>query len=299
MGPPQQVGRERYRLGLLLFLVPVLMTWIAPYAAAIFGTAGIYGFLESRALEALLLVGLFLLGGDFWDKLGALFKHRATIEFDAKAPQAFAEPLSSLSVASLIPRSSAWVERRYAGHCSCGPYRNRAGLTTMNRFGIRTLGWQAPRCSAPARRSGPTSSDRRCPGWPTGRAARSSRWPPDPRAPRSGQLQEWWRSFNDPVLDQLVAEAQRVNPNVRTAGLRIMEARAQLGIAGSTLYPQVQQVTGELLGVGEQRAGAPDTSARDLQRRAAHQLGTRFLGQVQAQHRGRGCRLFRQHRPVR
>ena len=50
------------------------------------------------------------------------------------------------------------------------------------------------------------------------------------------------------MLDHLVAEAQRVNPNVRTAGMRIMEARAQLGIAGSTLYPQVQQATGEVLG---------------------------------------------------
>ena len=79
--------------------------------------------------------------------------------------------------------------------------------------------------------------------------------------PRSGQLQQWWRTFNDPVLDQLVAEAQRVNYNVRTAGLRIMEARAQLGIAGSTSYPQVQQATGELLGVGEHRRGTPDTTA--------------------------------------
>lgn len=81
------------------------------------------------------------------------------------------------------------------------------------------------------------------------------------RAPRSGQMQEWWRNFNDPVLDQLILEAQRVNPNVRTAGMRIMEARAQLGIAGSTRYPQVQQVAGELLSVGEQRSGAPDSSA--------------------------------------
>jgi len=79
--------------------------------------------------------------------------------------------------------------------------------------------------------------------------------------PRSGQLQQWWRTFNDTVLDQLVAEAQRVNYNVRTAGLRIMEARAQLGIAGSTSYPQVQQATGELLGVGEHRRGTPDTTA--------------------------------------
>jgi NodT family efflux transporter outer membrane factor (OMF) lipoprotein len=61
---------------------------------------------------------------------------------------------------------------------------------------------------------------------------------------------EWWRSFGDPVLDRLVAEAQRVNPGVRTAGMRIMEARAQLGIAGSTLYPQLQQATAELLRTG-------------------------------------------------
>ena len=32
------------------------------------------------------------------------------------------------------------------------------------------------------------------------------------------QTEEWWRNFNDPVLDHLVAEAQRVNPDVRTLG---------------------------------------------------------------------------------
>ena len=83
----------------------------------------------------------------------------------------------------------------------------------------------------------------------------------DPRGPRSPQTQEWWRTFKDPVLDQLVAEAQRVNPNVRTAGIRIMEARAQLGIAGSTRYPQFQQATGEVLWAGEQRSNGQDISA--------------------------------------
>jgi NodT family efflux transporter outer membrane factor (OMF) lipoprotein len=80
------------------------------------------------------------------------------------------------------------------------------------------------------------------------------------RGQHGAPLQAWWRNFNDPVLSQLIANAQRANPTVRTAGLRIMEARAQLGIAGSTLYPQVQQATGELLGVGAQRSGAPDNS---------------------------------------
>jgi len=86
----------------------------------------------------------------------------------------------------------------------------------------------------------------------------------DPRIVRSGRLQTWWRSFNDPVLDGLIAEAQRVNPNVRTAGLRIMEARAQLGIAGSTRFPQVQQMTGEVLRFGEVRDGAPDSNGVSL-----------------------------------
>ncbi len=61
----------------------------------------------------------------------------------------------------------------------------------------------------------------------------------DPRVPRGPITPDvWWRAFDDPVLDHLIAEAQRVNPNVLVAGLRIMEARAQLGIAGSALYPQ-------------------------------------------------------------
>jgi NodT family efflux transporter outer membrane factor (OMF) lipoprotein len=83
-----------------------------------------------------------------------------------------------------------------------------------------------------------------------------------PQVPRPSQSHaEWWRHFNDPVLDQFVAEAQRANLNVRTAGLRIMEARAQLGIAGSTLYPQVRQATGDVLWGGEIKRGAPDFNA--------------------------------------
>jgi NodT family efflux transporter outer membrane factor (OMF) lipoprotein len=67
-----------------------------------------------------------------------------------------------------------------------------------------------------------------------------------PRRPEPHR-DEWWRNFGDPALEWLVAEAQRMNPSVRTAGLRIMEARALLGIAGSAQYPQLQQVTAQAL----------------------------------------------------
>ena len=73
------------------------------------------------------------------------------------------------------------------------------------------------------------------------------------------QVDEWWRNFDDPVLEKLVEEAQRLNPGVRTAGLRILEARAQLGIAGSGLYPQLQQLNGDGLCVGTERSDGRST----------------------------------------
>ncbi|MCB1966730.1 MAG: TolC family protein, partial [Candidatus Accumulibacter sp.] len=76
----------------------------------------------------------------------------------------------------------------------------------------------------------------------------------------SAVTREWWRSLDDPVLDALIDEALRRNPNVRIAGLRILEARANLGIAGSTLYPQVQQLSGEALRVGQRQDGGPNSA---------------------------------------
>ena len=76
-------------------------------------------------------------------------------------------------------------------------------------------------------------------------------------APAGGpsSIDEWWRNFHDPILDQLIAEAQLRNPGVRTAGLRIMEARAQLGIAQSALYPQLQQLQGDAVYFGTRENG--------------------------------------------
>ncbi|MGZ5010764.1 MAG: efflux transporter outer membrane subunit [Methylobacter sp.] len=58
--------------------------------------------------------------------------------------------------------------------------------------------------------------------------------------------QDWWKTFNDPVLNQLIDRAYLDNLNIRVAGVRILEARAQLGIAIGDLYPQNQQLTGSL-----------------------------------------------------
>ena len=58
------------------------------------------------------------------------------------------------------------------------------------------------------------------------------------------ELSEWWTVFNDPVLNQLMEQSFRQNLPLQITGLRILEARARLGIAEGNKYPQVQQIGG-------------------------------------------------------
>ena len=58
------------------------------------------------------------------------------------------------------------------------------------------------------------------------------------------EVVKWWEIFNDPVLDSLVDLAYQQNLPLQIAGLRILEARAQLGIAVGNQYPQLQQAGG-------------------------------------------------------
>lgn len=60
----------------------------------------------------------------------------------------------------------------------------------------------------------------------------------------------WWKAFNDPALDKLIDLAYKQNLSLQIAGLRILEARAQLGYATGRQYPQVQLATGEATAVG-------------------------------------------------
>ncbi len=67
------------------------------------------------------------------------------------------------------------------------------------------------------------------------------------------EYSNWWKAFNDPVLDRLIDQAYRGNLSLRVAGVRVLEARAQLGIAVGRLYPQAQQASGSLQDVGHKR----------------------------------------------
>ena len=58
------------------------------------------------------------------------------------------------------------------------------------------------------------------------------------------ELVEWWKVFNDPVLDELVETARVSNNTLAIAGVRVLEAQAQLGVATGLQYPQVQVASG-------------------------------------------------------
>ena len=62
----------------------------------------------------------------------------------------------------------------------------------------------------------------------------------------SGDYRNWWQAFNDPALNRLIDRAYRENLSLRIAGVRVLEARAQLGIAIGEIYPQTQQAFGFL-----------------------------------------------------
>ncbi len=73
----------------------------------------------------------------------------------------------------------------------------------------------------------------------------NARWSADPRLAANLAVDvAWWRSFNDPALDQLIELAYRQNLPLQLAGLRILEARAQLGIAIGQQYPTNQNPIG-------------------------------------------------------
>ena len=58
-------------------------------------------------------------------------------------------------------------------------------------------------------------------------------------------LDQWWHVFQDPKLDWLIETAYRQSPNLRVAGMRVLQARAQQAIAVGNFFPQTQQMEGQ------------------------------------------------------
>jgi hypothetical protein len=79
--PPDEVGPTRYRVGLAMFMLPILLGWLAPYGGYLLPGYRMNPYAYGIAGDLMLLVSLFVLGGDFWDKLRSIFVHGAKAVF--------------------------------------------------------------------------------------------------------------------------------------------------------------------------------------------------------------------------
>jgi len=57
-------------------------------------------------------------------------------------------------------------------------------------------------------------------------------------------IAQWWKTFHDPTLNTLVDKTYAQNLDIKSAGLRILQARAVLGISEGLAFPQVQTLSG-------------------------------------------------------
>ncbi len=66
-------------------------------------------------------------------------------------------------------------------------------------------------------------------------------------------LAKWWRIYRDPALDRLVDMMYKQNLDLKSAALRIVQARALLGISHGMSFPQKQSISGSYVSADSSR----------------------------------------------
>lgn len=77
--PPDSVSITRYRIGLAMFILPLLAGWIQPYLGLFFPSLNQFPLWYYIIADIIFLFSFFVLGGDFWDKLSGLFNYRVKV----------------------------------------------------------------------------------------------------------------------------------------------------------------------------------------------------------------------------
>jgi len=83
-GPPDRVSRTRYRIGLVMFVIPIAFGWLGPYGVHLIPGYEAHRFVVSLIGDVMFVASFFVLGGDFWDKIRALFIHSAEVQVNGQ-----------------------------------------------------------------------------------------------------------------------------------------------------------------------------------------------------------------------
>jgi len=86
LAPPDEVSRSRYNVGLVLFTLPILFGLLLPYLDLEFHFMQDIPFFLYPVSDLMIISSLFILGGNFWDKLRSLYIHRAKVILSPDGP---------------------------------------------------------------------------------------------------------------------------------------------------------------------------------------------------------------------
>jgi hypothetical protein len=79
LAPPDEVSRLRYNVGLVLFSLPILFGFLQPYLNHEFHILGDVPVFLYILSDLMIVASIFVLGGNFWDKLRGLYIHKAKV----------------------------------------------------------------------------------------------------------------------------------------------------------------------------------------------------------------------------
>lgn len=86
LAPKGSVSRNRYKIGLVLFVLSFVPSYILSYWPTLVPENPPWRIISCVCADLVLVTSLFVLGGDFWDKLRALFIYDATAQFPEPDP---------------------------------------------------------------------------------------------------------------------------------------------------------------------------------------------------------------------
>lgn len=72
---PQKVSKTRHFIGVVFFVAPIILGFFQPYLAHYFTFFNNMSLSSIIGADLMLLLSLFILGGDFWEKLKGLFNY--------------------------------------------------------------------------------------------------------------------------------------------------------------------------------------------------------------------------------
>lgn len=75
--PPVHVSRTRYRIGLVMLFLPLAVSLLEPYLTLVLTGEHLPRWLYNAVGDTLFLASFVVLGGEFWDKVKALFIYEA------------------------------------------------------------------------------------------------------------------------------------------------------------------------------------------------------------------------------